>query len=100
MSDYLVLGIPGITLTVYAVIYALRAATGESEKFKRFIPLISLLLGGILGGLASVFAPALVGESNLLTAVLLGGLGGLAATGGNQIFKQLFEKKDDEEKKQ
>lgn len=44
MEDYLqIFNVSTITLSVYAIIYALRKATDENEKFKKFIPLISLM---------------------------------------------------------
>ena len=99
MEDYLqIFNVSIITLSVYAIIYALRKATDENEKFKKFIPLISLMLGSSLGCLIYLFTPELIQESNILSSILVGGISGLAATGGNQIFKQLNDNKDDSKK--
>lgn len=84
LNDYVVLVILGIC---YCVGFILKHAV-KSEAIDRFIPLIM----GALGILLSVWNA----EWAITPAVILSGLAsGLAATGTNQIFKQLS--KDDED---
>ena len=84
LNDYVVLVILGIC---YCVGYIIKHAV-QSDKLDRFIPLI---VGG-LGVFLNVWAKGWAVSPD----IILGGLAsGLAATGTNQIFKQLA--KDDED---
>ena len=45
MNNYLeILSVPAIAAIVYWIIEIIKYAVGSSEKFKRFIPLISCLM--------------------------------------------------------
>ena len=61
----------------------------DNEKLIRFIPLIALGLGAILGIVFYFAFPSTISASNWFIAILIGGASGLSATGCNQIFKQL-----------
>ena len=103
MENLTVITVPVIVSVVYALIGVITKATNESEKFKRFIPLLALIFGSILGGVLFVFEPSLIGANNAVVAILIGAASGLAVTGTDQIFKQLgkgkdIENKDDENK--
>ena len=56
---------------------------------KKYLPVISGTAGAILGVIAFYITPNLIENSNILTAISIGIVSGLAATGTNQIFKQL-----------
>lgn len=72
------------------VIIALTELVKRSyELEKRFIPLIALVIGLVVGGLATNF-----GDIDLVTRLWAGGIAGLSASG---LFK-LATKKDKEEK--
>lgn len=76
--------VAAITVIAYLVGIAAKAADFIPDKF---IPVIVGVVGGILGGVGlAVMAdfPA----ADPLTAVAVGIVSGLAATGVNQIFKQ------------
>ena len=60
-----------------------------TEKLIRFIPLIALGIGIILGLVFYFACPSIISASNWFVAILIGGASGLSATGCNQIFKQL-----------
>ena len=81
--------IPAIAAIVYTIIDITKTALGGVEKFKRFIPLIACVLGGICGVVAFYFVPGVLDTQNLLVALVLGAASGLSATGANQIGKQL-----------
>jgi uncharacterized membrane protein len=91
-----------ITGVVYGAAELYKRAVGERETLIRLIPLFGAMLGAVLGLVAYFAAPEIIAASNVFTAVLTGGASGLAATGGNQILKQLITKskedKTDEEK--
>ncbi len=72
---------------------------GAMELYKKFIPkdkailvsiipLISAILGGLLGILAFYLVPAIIIANNAGIAFIVGVCSGLSATGTNQIFKQ------------
>ena len=86
--------VPLIVVIVYGCIELLKKAVGNNEKALRFIPLIAAALGAVFGVIAFYAAPEIIPASNVLLALLIGGSSGLAATGTNQIFKQI--KKGDE----
>jgi hypothetical protein len=84
LNDYVVLVILGIC---YCIGFILKHAV-HSKTLDRFIPLIMGALGIFLNVWASGWA--------ITPAIILGGLAsGLAATGTNQIFKQLTKDSED-----
>ena len=94
MENLTAITVPVIVSVVYALIGVITKATNESEKFKRFIPLLALIFGAVLGGVLFVFEPSLIGANNAVVAILIGAASGLAATGTDQIFKQLGKGKN------
>jgi len=92
--DYLnIISVPAIATAVYLLIEVLKKATSDSEKVKRFIPLIALGLGAIAGLICFYFIPAIIPATNVVVAIIVGGASGLTATGTNQIIKQLSSDK-------
>lgn len=97
MDNFLnVVSVPLIATMVYWIINLIKYTVNGSEKFKRFIPIISAGIGAVIGIAAYYLAPAVVPADNVLMAVVIGGASGLTATGTNQIFKQM--RKGDDEK--
>ncbi|MGI6167843.1 MAG: phage holin family protein [Eubacteriales bacterium] len=88
--------IPAIAAIVYAIIEIAKTACGGDERFKRFIPLISALLGAICGVIAFYFVPGVMETQNILVAIVIGAASGLSATGTNQAVKQLTKGKDED----
>ena len=98
--DYTFITVPVITSIVYAVIDILKTATNKSEKFLRFVPLIACTLGVLCGVIAFYCVPDVLDTTNVFVAIVIGAASGLAATGTNQVVKQLKkteETKDDSE---
>ena len=90
--------IPALAAIVYTLIDVTKTALGGDEKFKRFIPLIAMVLGAVCGVVAFYCVPGVMETENLLVAVILGASSGLSATGTNQVAKQLTKpKKEDAE---
>ena len=81
--------VPIITLLVYWLNELVKQITNNNENFKRFIPIFSTLSGMILGVVVFYAFPSMEIAKNVLYAIGVGGVSGLAATGSNQIFKQL-----------
>ncbi|MFA7131505.1 MAG: phage holin family protein, partial [Bacilli bacterium] len=65
----------------------------NSEKFKRFIPLIATLLGIVFGVVCFFSLPEIIPADNVFLAIVIGGASGLSATGSHQLLKQLENKK-------
>lgn len=99
--DYTFITVPVITSIVYAVIDILKTATNKSEKFLRFVPLIACTLGILFGVIAFYCVPDVLQTTNVFVAIVIGAASGLAATGTNQVVKQLKkteENKDESDK--
>ena len=81
--------IPALAAIVYTIIDITKTAMGGTEKFNRFIPLISCVLGALYGVVALYCVPGVFDTQKLLLAIVLGAASGLSATGTTQIAKQL-----------
>lgn len=82
--DFGNVGVPTITILCYIVGAAVKASSADSK----FIPIICGALGAILG-IAAMFAMPDFPANDVITAAAIGAVSGLAATGANQVFKQL-----------
>lgn len=90
MDEYLqIMSVPIIVSLVYLIIEVIKSSLKDSEKFKRYIPIIAAILGGTLGILCFYFASTLIPADNVIVALFIGIVSGLSATGTNQIFKQI-----------
>ena len=76
--------VAAITVICYLLIEILKT-TGVNRKW---LPIISGLSGGALGVLAMYVMPAYP-AGDILSAIAIGIVSGLAATGVNQVGKQL-----------
>jgi hypothetical protein len=92
----LITTIPVITAITYAIIEIIKTAVRDIEKIKRFFPLIACSIGVACGLLAFLFIPGVLPTVNVLTALVIGGASGLAATGIYENIKQIFVKKENE----
>ena len=82
--DFGIAGVAAITVIAYLIGSAVKATTLDN----RWIPSICGTVGGILGVLAMRIMPDFP-ATDYITAVAVGIVSGLAATGVNQISKQL-----------
>lgn len=87
--DYTFITVPVITSIVYAIIDIVKRATNSNERFLRLIPLIAASLGIICGVISFYFIPGVLETTNVFVAIVIGAASGLAATGTNQVVKQL-----------
>ena len=92
-----IVSIPAIAAIVYTIIDIIKTAYGGDEKFKRFIPIISAVLGTICGVASFYFVPGVIETGNILVAIVIGAASGLSATGTNQAVKQLTKGRDENE---
>lgn len=91
--EYLqVVSVPAIATIVYWVVNLIKYTTNNNETVKRFMPLVSVALGAVLGVVCYYCIPDIIAASNVLIAIISGGASGLCATGCNQIIKQIAKK--------
>lgn len=93
-----VFSVPTLTALVYAVITAIKEISANDERIKKYIPLIALAVGMIIAGIAHVYEPEFLNATDMVSALITGAASGLAATGSNQIVKQLFGNKNEDKK--
>lgn len=96
--NYTFITIPVITSIVYAIIDVIKTATNSNEKFLRFIPLVACALGIICSVISFYCVPGVLDTSNVFVAIVIGAASGLAATGTNQVVKQLKKTDDSNDK--
>ena len=76
--------VAGITVICYLAAMAVKAA----EVDNKWLPVICGLIGGILGVVGMFYMPDFP-AADIINAVAIGIVSGLAATGINQAYKQL-----------
>ena len=84
ISDLGIVAIPVITVIVFLIVEAVKATPLDNK----WLPVIAGGFGGVLGVVAMYVMPAFPG-ADPLTAIAIGIVSGLAATGAHQIYKQL-----------
>lgn len=87
-------GVPVITAIVFFAMQGYKYIVNGNEKWIRLTPIFACILGVALGIVAFYAAKDILPADNVLTAILIGGASGLAATGTNQIYKQLSKGKE------
>lgn len=87
---YSIATIPLITSAVYGVIEFFKYFIfGNSEIWKKYIPLIASVIGAIMAICLYFFSPDLLPVPTWYAAVIMGMASGLSAVGVNQIKKQM-----------
>lgn len=79
-----ILAVPVITVIVFLVVEAVKATALDNK----WMPVIAGFCGGVLGIVATFVMPEFP-ANDPLTAIAIGIVSGLAATGAHQIYKQL-----------
>ena len=82
--DFGIASVAAITVICYLVAQAVKATSLDNK----WLPIISGTVGGILGVIGLYVMPDFP-SNDILTAIAVGIVSGLAATGINQIYKQL-----------
>ncbi len=86
-------GIAGVA-AITVICYLVGAGVKVSKLDSKFIPVIVGAAGGILGVVGFFFMPDFP-AADVVTAVAVGIVSGLSATGINQVVKQLGGTKDE-----
>lgn len=92
--DFGIAGVAAITVICYLIAQAAKATALDNK----WLPVICGACGGVLGAAAMYVMPGYPGQ-DILTAVAIGIVSGLAATGVNQVYKQ-FKAPDGREQKE
>lgn len=79
--------VAAITVICYLIAQAIKATPLDSK----WLPVICGIAGGALGA-AGLYVMPDYPASNIVSAIAVGVVSGLAATGANQIYKQLSTK--------
>lgn len=89
----------GTVTAIFVITYLIGVGMKAIPSIKNeFIPVIVGIAGGILGVVGMYVVPDFP-ATDILNAVSIGISSGLASTGANQVYKQLFAKTVEEEVK-
>ncbi len=83
-------GIAGVA-AISVICFLIGQGIKVSPIDSKFIPVICGIAGAILGAVAFLIGMPDFPAADIITAVAVGIVSGLAATGANQIYKQLKE---------
>lgn len=87
--------IPSIVIICYLIAQGVKATNIDNK----YIPIVCGVIGGILGVVSMFIVPDFP-ANDYLTAIAIGIVSGLSATGINQIYKQLSTKSTEEPKEE
>ena len=82
--DFGIAGVAAITVICYLIAQGVKATPINNK----WLPVICGIFGGALGVVGLIIMPDFP-ASDYITAIAIGIVSGLAATGANQIYKQL-----------
>lgn len=83
--DFGIASVAAITVICYLAAQGIKATSLDNK----WLPVICGVLGGVLGVVGMFFMPDFP-ATDILSAIAVGVVSGFAATGVNQIYKQLF----------
>lgn len=87
-----IIAVPAIAIICYLVGIGVKASPLDDK----WIPIIVGVIGGIIGTVAYLTGMPNFPANDVITAIAVGIVSGLASTGVNQIYKQLKGDKNDE----
>lgn len=86
--EFGIASVAGITVICYLAAQAVKSTNLDNK----WLPVICGVLGGILGVVGLYWIPEYPAQ-DIITAIAVGIMSGLAATGVNQVYKQLSGEK-------
>lgn len=86
--EFGIASVAGITVICYLAAQAVKATNLDNK----WLPVICGVLGGILGVVGLYWIPEYPAQ-DIITAIAVGIMSGLSATGVNQVYKQLSGEK-------
>ena len=86
---------PFIVIVTYLIAEILKKfAFKNRPDLKTIIPIICAAIGAVIGLVIYLFYPMGIADTNAIAAITDGIFSGLAATGCNQIYKQIYKSKN------
>lgn len=82
---------PAIMVVTYLIIEIFKLFSKNKEKY---LPVTAGVIGGLISLMSYIFVPGFFIETDILTAIAIGIISGLGATGSNQLLKQIMKKGD------
>ena len=82
--DFGIASVAGITVICYLAAMAVKA----TEVDNKWLPVICGVIGAILGVVGMYYMPGYP-ATDIITAIAIGIVSGLAATGADQVYEQL-----------
>lgn len=79
--------VPIIVVACYLIVQAIKATPLNSKWY----PIVSGSVGAVIALVLYFAVPEFIGISSWISALIVGVASGLAATGSNQVFKQLYK---------
>lgn len=86
------IAIPALAVIVYLMAEIYKLIANEREQWTKAIPVFCGLCGAILAVISYIAIPNYIPAENIIVAIAIGISSGLAATGANQIYKQITKK--------
>lgn len=87
--------VPIIVILCYLAAELYKIICKGKKELNKYIPIITLFLGGILGVLIYLTSPEMIfNASNIWLAMLIGIISGSASTSTNQIIKKIIRKEE------
>ena len=84
--------VPIIVVCCYVIGEIYKLIFKKVDSSYKFIPIVTIVAGGLLAVLIYFTTPELVNAENVYDALVIGLVSGAGSTGTNQIVKQLFHK--------
>ena len=78
------IGIPAIVVISYMI-----TETFKMVINKKYLPIVAGISGGVLGVISFVLQIDIMPATDIVSALAIGIISGLAATGSNQVLKQM-----------
>lgn len=80
---------PGLVILFYIFAEIAKRTFLKTDKKRKLIPLICTSIGAILGIILFYLAPETLGVTGIFDSIAICAISGLAATGCNQLYKQI-----------
>lgn len=78
-----------ILVIVYILVFLIRKFAIKNKKYNNLLPIAAASIGVVISIVIFTFFPTVSNSSNALNAFTSGFISGMAATGSNQIYKQI-----------
>ena len=88
--------LPGLVIATYILVELCKTIFLKTDKSRKHIPLVSAIIGVACSIIIFIFWPEMIHCNDILEAIAIGGMSGLAATGCNQLYKKYSKYKGEQ----